>query len=155
MPVDGRPYNVEEVRMERVELNIPSNPVFERVVRASAAEVGNAIGFSEARVEDLKLAISEAVNNAIDHGNRREAGKLVAVVFEIDGEKLEIRISDQGEGIERLDTSRRVVDEQSLESGQLRGFGMYLISELVDDLEVSSSHRGTMLTLRLYRREEP
>lgn len=142
--------------MERVELNIPSNPVFERVVRASAAEVGNAIGFSEARVEDLKLAISEAVNNAIDHGNRREAGKLVAVVFEIDGEKLEIRISDQGEGIERLDiSSRRVVDEQSLESGQLRGFGMYLISELVDDLEVSSSHRGTMLTLRLYRREEP
>lgn len=155
MRMDGRPYSVEEVRMERVELNIPSNPVFERVVRASAAEVGNAIGFSEARVEDLKLAISEAVNNAIDHGNRREAGRLVAVVFEIDGEKLEIRISDQGEGIERLDISRRVVDEQSLESGQLRGFGMYLISELVDDLEVSSSHRGTMLTLRLYRREEP
>lgn len=68
--------------MERVELNIPSNPIFERVVRASAAEVGSAIGFSEERVEDLKLAISEAVNNAIDHGNRREAGKLVAVVFE-------------------------------------------------------------------------
>ncbi len=141
--------------MERVELNIPSNPIFERVVRASAAEVGSAIGFSEERVEDLKLAISEAVNNAIDHGNRREAGKLVAVVFEIDGEKLEIRISDQGNGLERFDSSRRVVDEQSLESGHLRGFGMYLISELVDHLEVSTSHRGTVLTLRLYRREGP
>lgn len=141
--------------MERVELSIPSNPVFERVVRASAAEVGNAIGFSEERVEDLKLAISEAVNNAIDHGNKREAGKLVAVVFEIDGEKLEIRISDQGDGMEQLDTSRHVVEEQNLESGQLRGFGMYLISELVDDLEVSSSHRGTVLTLRLYRRGQP
>jgi serine/threonine-protein kinase RsbW len=141
--------------MERVELNIPSNPVFERVVRASAAEVGSAIGFSEERVEDLKLAISEAVNNAIDHGNQGEASKLVAVVFEISGEKLEIRISDQGSGLEQLDTSRRVVEEHNLESGQLRGFGMYLISELVDDLEVSSSHRGTVLTLRLYRREQP
>lgn len=141
--------------MERVELNIPSNPVFERVVRASAAEVGSAIGFSAERVEDLKLAISEAVNNAIDHGNRREVSKLVAVVFEIDGEKLEIRISDQGDGVDRLDTSRRVIDEQGLELGKLRGFGMYLISELVDDLEVSSSHRGTVLTLRLYRRDEP
>ena len=141
--------------MERVELNIPSNPLFERVVRASAAEVGNAIGFSEERVEDLKLAISEAVNNAIDHGNGRESGKLVAVVFEIDGDKLEIRISDEGSGVEQLDSSRRVVEEQNLESGQLRGFGMYLISELVDDLEVSSSHRGTVLTLRLYRREQP
>lgn len=141
--------------MERVELSIPSNPIFERVVRASAAEVGSAIGFSAERIEDLKLAISEAVNNAIDHGNRREAGKLVAVVFEIDGEKLEIRISDQGQGIERFDTSRRVIDEHRLESGNLRGFGMYLISELVDDLEVSSSHCGTVLTLRLYRRETP
>jgi serine/threonine-protein kinase RsbW len=141
--------------MDRVELNIPSNPVFERVVRASAGEVGNAFGFSAERVEDLKLAISEAVNNAIDHGNSREASKLVAVVFEIDGEKLEIRISDEGPGVERLDASRRVVDEQSLESGQLRGFGMYLISELVDDLEVSSSPKGTVLTLRLYRREQP
>ena len=141
--------------MDRVELNIPSNPVFERVVRASAAEVGNAFGFSAERVEDLKLAISEAVNNAIDHGNRGEASRLVAVVFEIDGEKLEIRISDEGTGAEKLDTARRVVDEQSLESGHLRGFGMYLISELVDDLEVSSSQKGTVLTLRLYRRGQP
>jgi serine/threonine-protein kinase RsbW len=140
--------------MQRVELSIPSNPIFERVVRASAAEVGVAFGFSDERVEDLKLAISEAVNNAIDHGNRGEVSKLVAVVFEIDGEKLEIRISDQGTGVDRLDVARHVIDEQSLEAGQLRGFGMYLISELVDDYEVNSSQKGTVLTLRLYRREE-
>ncbi len=141
--------------MERVELHIPSNPIFERVVRASAAEVGTAFGFSAERVEDLKLAISEAVNNAIEHGNHRESGRLVAVVFEIDGEKLEVRISDEGEGTDKLDFSRRVVDEESLETGYLRGFGMYLISELVDDYEVSSSHQGTVLTLRLYRGGQP
>jgi serine/threonine-protein kinase RsbW len=141
--------------MERVELNIPSNPIFERVVRASAAEVGNAFGFSAERVEDLKLAISEAVNNAIEHGNSRDARRLVAVVFELDGEKLEVRISDEGEGTDRLDFSRRVVDEESLETGYLRGFGMYLISELVDDYEVNSSHQGTVLTLRLYRGGQP
>ncbi len=140
--------------MQRVELSIPSHPIFERVVRASAAEVGAAFGFSDERVEDLKLAISEAVNNAIDHGNRGEVTKLVAVVFEIDGEKLEIRISDQGAGMERHDGARHVIDEQSLEMGQLRGFGMYLISELVDDYEVNSSQKGTVLTLRLYRRDE-
>lgn len=139
--------------MERVELNIPSNPLFERVVRASAGEVGSAVGLSAERVEDLKLAISEAVNNAIEHGNRRDAGKLVAVVFEIDGEKLEIRITDQGAGAGQPDFSRRVVEDENLERGYLRGFGMYLIGALVDDYEVSSSHHGTVLTLRLYRRE--
>lgn len=140
--------------MQRVELNIPSNPIFERVVRASAAELGSAFGLSRERVEDLKLAISEAVNNAIDHGNRGDHAKLVAVVFELDGEKLEVRISDQGPGGGQFDFSRRVVEEDNLDAGMLRGFGMYLIGALVDDYEVSSSQQGTMLTLRLYRKED-
>lgn len=138
--------------MQRVELRIPSIPIFERVVRASAAEVGSAAGFGE-QVEDLKLAVSEAVNNAIDHGNRGDTAKLVGVTFDIDGEKIEIRISDQGEGIERINVARRVIDDETLEAGYLRGFGMYLISALVDDYEIESSQQGTVLTLRLYRKE--
>lgn len=139
--------------MERVLVNIPSNPVFERVVRASASELGAAIGLSAERIEDLKLAVSEAVNNAIDHGNQREAGKLVEVLFILDSEKLEVRISDQGTGVEAIDFSRRIVEEQNLDSGMHRGFGMYLISALVDDYEVRSSQDGTVMTLRLYRKE--
>jgi serine/threonine-protein kinase RsbW len=138
--------------MERVEVRIPSNPVFERVVRASAAEIGQSLGFSRERVEDLKLAVSEAVNNAIEHGNQRAAGDPVAVVFVLDNEKLEIVITDHGHGVGRIDFGRRVVEEQNLDSGMLRGFGMYLISALVDDCEVSSSQAGTVLTLRLYRK---
>jgi serine/threonine-protein kinase RsbW len=65
---------------------------------------------------------------------------------------LEVRISDQGAGVERLDFSRRIVEEENLEEGMLRGFGTYLISALVDDCEVSSSQTGTVLTLRLYRK---
>lgn len=139
--------------MERVLVNIPSNPVFERVVRASASELGAAIGLSAERIEDLKLAVSEAVNNAIDHGNQREAGKLVEVLFILDNDKLEVRISDQGPGVGAIDFSRRIVEEQNLDSGMHRGFGMYLISALVDDYEVRSSQDGTVMTLRLYRKE--
>lgn len=138
--------------MERVLVNIPSNPVFERVVRASADEVGQAIGFTPERIEDLKLAVSEAVNNAIEHGNRRQSAKLVEVVFSLDQEVLEVCIRDEGEGVERVDFSRRIVEEHNLETGMHRGFGMYLISALVDDCEVSSSRHGTIMTLRLYRK---
>jgi serine/threonine-protein kinase RsbW len=139
--------------MERVLVNIPSNPIFERIVRASADELGQAIGLPPERVEDLKLAVSEAVNNAIDHGNRREATKLVEVIFALDPDKLEVRIRDQGEGADRVDFSRKIVEEQNLDSGMHRGFGMYLISALVDDYEISSSQHGTVMTLRLYRKE--
>jgi len=141
--------------MERVLVNIPSNPIFERVVRASADELGQAIGLPPDRVEDLKLAVSEAVNNAIDHGNQRESAKLVEVIFALDADKLEVHIRDQGEGTERLDFSRKIIEEQNLDSGMHRGFGMYLISALVDDYEISSSKHGTVMTLRLYRKETP
>lgn len=111
--------------MERVLVNIPSNPVFERVVRASADEVGQAIGLAPDRIEDLKLAVSEAVNNAIEHGNGRQISKLVEVVFMLDQEKLEVRIRDEGEGTEqeRIDFGRRVVEETNLEAGMHRGLG--------------------------------
>jgi serine/threonine-protein kinase RsbW len=139
--------------MERVLVNIPSNPIFERVVRASADELGQAIGLPPERVEDLKLAVSEAVNNAIDHGNHREAAKLVEVTFVLDVDKLEVRIRDEGAGVGSVDFSPRIVEEQNLDSGMHRGFGMYLISALVDEYDVSSSQHGTVMTLRLYRKE--
>ena len=139
--------------MERVLVNIPSDPIFERVVRASADELGQAIGLPAERIEDLKLAVSEAVNNAIDHGNQRQAAKLVEVIFALDNDKLEVRIRDEGAGVDRIDFSRKIVEEQNLEAGMHRGFGMYLISALVDDYEVNSSQHGTVMILRLYRKE--
>jgi serine/threonine-protein kinase RsbW len=121
-------------------------------VRASADEVGHAMGLASERIEDLKLAVSEAVNNAIEHGNQRNASKLVEVVFQIDHEKVEVRVRDEGDGVDSVDFSRRVVEEHNLETGMHRGFGMYLISALVDHCEVNSSQLGTTLTLRLYKR---
>jgi serine/threonine-protein kinase RsbW len=142
-------------RVERVEVQIPSNPTFERVVRASADEIGRVLEFSHERIEDLKLAVSEAVNNAIEHGNQNATSKLVAIVFSLDQDKLDIHITDQGGGVDvgRLDFSPQVVEEHHLETDGRRGFGMFLISALVDDYEVNSSQNGTVLTLRLYRKE--
>lgn len=139
--------------MERVELQIPAHVRFERVARASAAEIALACGFPHERVEDLKLAVSEAVTNAIEHGNRSVAAKLVGIVFVLEADSLEVQISDQGTGMDGVDPSRRVVDEQQLEQGMLRGFGMYLIHSLVDDCAIESSPAGTVLTLRLYRKD--
>lgn len=141
--------------MPRVEMQIPSDPLFERVVRASTDEIGRVLEFSHEQIEDLKLAVSEAVSNAIEHGNKHSNSKLVMVAFMLDTEKLEIQISDQGGGvdIEQLDFSPQKVEEVHLDGGGRRGFGMYLISALVDQYEVSSSQSGTILTLRLYRKD--
>ncbi len=141
--------------MNRIHLHIPSDLLFERVVRASAAELGTTMGFSDERIEDLKLAVSEAVTNAIEHGNSGKRTASVEVIFSLDQDKLEIEIIDSGPGVQSFNTDRRVVEEDNLEAGMLRGFGMYLISELVDQYEVQSSSEGTCLKLRIFRPNKP
>jgi len=136
--------------MNRIHLNIPSDLLFERVVRASAAELGTTMGFSDERIEDLKLAVSEAVTNAIEHGSNGGRNS-VEVIFALDHDKLEVDIIDRGSGVEAFNAERRVVEEDNLDSGMLRGFGMYLISELVDQYEVQSTSEGTSLKLRIFR----
>lgn len=131
---------------------IPANPIFERVVRASAAEIGHCCGFPPDRIEDLKLVVSEAVNNAIEHGSCHVLEASVAVVFQLDDDKLDIIIRDCGGAVGRIDLSQRVVEEQNLANGMLRGFGMHLITSLVDDYTITASQTGISLTLRLYRK---
>lgn len=142
------------MHMDRVEVHIPSNIAFERVARASADEIGKVLDFSQERIEDLKLAVSEAVCNAIEHGNQNLPDKLVMIVFAADHEKLEVHITDQGGGVDadRLDFTPQHIEDEHVDGEGRRGFGMFLISALVDQYEVESSHAGTKFVLRLYRR---
>jgi serine/threonine-protein kinase RsbW len=142
---------------KHVEVNIPSSLIFERVIRASAAELGEALEFPKDRIEDLKLAVSEAVTNAIEHGNKNITEKLVAVVFVVDQDKLEVRIADQGEGYE-FDRNASfphevvVITEETLDERTDGGFGLSLIRAMVDHCEVTTSQDGTVITLRIYRK---
>src|SRR5512136_288004 len=111
----------------RVEMCIPSDLVFERVVRAAAEEIGKQIGFSEDKIADLTLAVSEAVTNAIEHGNQLRREINVGVVFAMENDRLEIRVIDQGEKSQPPEIRRCAISEESLENGEVRGLGLYLI----------------------------
>lgn len=140
--------------MNRVAVTIPSDLIFERVIRASTAELASQLGLAHERIEDLKLAVSEAVTNAIEHGGKSSDGASVDVSFTLDDEKLEVVVRDYGRGTDRLSFGKRVVEEDNLEIGMLRGFGLYLISELVDQYEVESSPQGTTMVLRIFRHQQ-
>lgn len=79
-----------------LELSIPSEFGYERVVREAVASFARRIGLNSERVEDLKTAVSEACLNAIEHGNAQMPEMRVGVncVWENDG--LTIRVLDHG-----------------------------------------------------------
>jgi serine/threonine-protein kinase RsbW len=134
----------------QVEMSIPSDLVFERVVRAAAQEIGRQMGFSEEKLADLTLAVSEAVTNAIEHGNRLQQEVHVGIIFSLEADHLVVRVIDQGEQPEPLPIRAHGITEESIEQGEWRGLGLYLIHQLVDRAEFSRSDEGNVFTMWLH-----
>lgn len=133
--------------MNDVEINIPSDHVFERIVRDSAAVVARYLGFAEDRTADLQLAVSEAVTNAIEHGNHNQHHVKVGVHFLLHDDRLAIRVVDQGGGMPTFGpVDRPSMDEKLLEESP-RGLGIFLIQQLVDEVELRSDEGHTEFTM--------
>jgi serine/threonine-protein kinase RsbW len=125
-----------------VEVRIPSRLGFEKVAMGTAGAMARLMGFSDDRVEDLKTAVAEACINAIEHGNQMNAALPVGVVLSMDAGALEVKVIDDGTGMEAPpplpDIDRKMNGEEDP-----RGMGMFLIQALVDEAEwVPSSVEG-------------
>jgi serine/threonine-protein kinase RsbW len=92
-------------------------------------------------VDDVLLALDEAVSNAIRHGSR--GGEQVLVTVESDDEWVEMTVRDGGPTprLPRLPAEPPPV----LQTG---GRGLWLILQLVDEVRVQRIDDGTRLTMR-------
>jgi serine/threonine-protein kinase RsbW len=117
-----------------VEVRLPSELGFEKVAMSTAASMAALMGFSPERIEDLKTAVAEACINAIEHGNQLNDSLSVAVVLSTTADELEVKVIDDGSGINaspaKPDIDRKVHGEEDA-----RGMGMFLIQALVDEAE--------------------
>lgn len=137
--------------MRAIELQLPSQLGYERVAMDAAAAAAKLIGFHQSRIDDLRTAVAEACINAIEHGHKFNAAMKVVVVFDIGDEHLQIDVTDQGDGppesIESPDIGKKIAGEQ-----EARGWGMFLIKALMDEVEFNvHSERGnaTRMVIRL------
>lgn len=127
-----------------VVIAIPASPEFVRVVRLAVAGVATRMRFSYEQIEDIKLAVSEACNNAILHAQLPSGGPATQVVIRmLPGiDRLEITVFDQGhlpEGGLELPGSGAEVAWQDLDDLPEGGMGLMLIQSLMDEV---SSHVG-------------
>jgi len=133
-----------------VELRLPSRLGFEKVAMGTAANVAKLMGFSEARTEDLKTALSEAIINAIEHGNKLQESLAVVVIMTLDASSLEIKVVDKGKGVTRT-VSRPDIEAKIKGDEPTRGLGLFLIEQLVDEVEyVSESLEGSFTRLVIH-----
>jgi serine/threonine-protein kinase RsbW len=99
---------------------------------------------SEPERVDICIAVTEAVNNAVEHGNQLIQDKYVTLLIEYSEDKLRITIRDQGDGFD-LEAVENPLSPENLTKPN--GRGLLIVESLMDDLEVSSSATGTEVVM--------
>lgn len=132
-----------------LELDIPARPEYIAIARLVVSSIASSRrNLGDDRIDDLKLAVSEACTNAIEASN--ENGDRVQILVQDDEEKLEVNVRDRGPGfdLDALPTHPPVTDPDRLNFE--RGLGIPLIRTLVDDVAFDSSAGGTSVRLTVY-----
>ena len=85
---------------------------------------------------EIKLIISEAINNSFVHGNKCDKNKPIYVEWSLDDEKLILTVTDCGNGIENLGGYRKPSEENILEES---GRGLFIIACYTDEVEYNGN----------------
>jgi anti-sigma regulatory factor (Ser/Thr protein kinase) len=116
----------------------------ERVERAIAG-----LGLQPARIERLKTAVGEATMNAMEHGNEYRPDRPVSIRVLHSGDRLRVQVTDRG-GAEELPEPEAPDLKAKLEGRQTpRGWGLFLIENMVDEARVTSEFGGRTVELEL------
>jgi serine/threonine-protein kinase RsbW len=136
--------NSDAEQSERViELRLPSRLGYEKVAMDAASSLARRMGFEIERVEALRTAVSEAVTNAIEHGNAHDAAMRVMVMLTVRPDGLVISVADQGR--KQLDQGQTALTpriEDTFNKEDKGGWGIWLIRELMDEVEFTTAPSG-------------
>ena len=136
-----------------MELSFPSELGYEKVARDAVAAFARRLGFDRERIEDLKTALGEACINAIEHGNGQAPGLHVEVNCVCEGECLTIEVHDKGLNRFHGQSNETAIDLKLKGLAPLRGMGLMMIAQLVDEAGFTESEDGgNRFRLALYRR---
>jgi serine/threonine-protein kinase RsbW len=127
------------------ELVLPMKADTEVVAARVAEEVAAYASLDKDTVDRVKMALIEACINAFEHSGA-ESGK-VRLRYILSPEKIELFVQDEGKGFRG--------GRGGEESKRNRGWGLKLIRELVDDVEIVTGDRGTVVRMVKYLGPEP
>lgn len=99
-------------------------------------------GVEETHYGEILIAMTEAVNNAVVHGNKLDTNKMVDIEVRTEGQTMEFRIADQGPGFDY----ENIPDPTAPENIEKpNGRGVFLMRQLADTCEFEELGRVAIL----------
>lgn len=98
---------------------------------------------NEDQYGNILIALTEALNNSIIHGNKLDTSKKVRLSMEKKQDELVFIVSDEGQGFDYMNVPNPTLPENIT---KINGRGIFLIESLAD--EILFENKGSKLTLR-------
>jgi serine/threonine-protein kinase RsbW len=128
-----------------VRLTIPAKAEYIMLGRLALTSLSRVRELSDEELSDLKLALTEACTNAVQHAYGDGNG-VVEISYEVYPDRLVVEVSDNGEGFVPPDAAP--AEAEALTEG---GLGIAIIRALADELEIGERAGGGS-TLRFVKR---
>lgn len=139
-----------------IEMKIPAKPEYVGIVRLTLSGISSKMGYSYDDIEDLKIAVSEACTNAVQHAYKSSSAGDVSIRFGVYEDRLEVIVSDQGSS---FDLNQKKQDlgpytpSQSVDQLAEGGLGLYLMETLMDEVNVQIESGVTVEMTKFLNRE--
>ena len=127
-------------------LKIDSSAENLRLVERLIEDVCEIYNVSEDNYGNILIAVTEAVNNAIYHGNKGNPGKSVQIGFENLDKKITFTVSDEGTGFDYRNLPDPT-DPKNID--KVNGRGVFLMKHLADSVEFNNDGKEVLLTFVL------
>jgi serine/threonine-protein kinase RsbW len=123
-------------------LKITSNTQSLRLVERLIEDVCQIYSVNEDCYGNMLIAVTEAVNNAILHGNKNDPEKYVKIGFESDESKLVFSVTDEGPGFDYASLPDPT-DPANID--KISGRGVFLMSNLADSIRFEQNGSKVLL----------
>ena len=113
-------------------------------VESFTEKISKLLNFSEDERDRIAIAVTEAVNNAIIHGNKLDPRKSVSIDISAVRGGIQIVVKDEGEGFDLDAVPNPLAPENLLKES---GRGIFILKSLMDKVQYDFSRGGTQVTM--------
>jgi serine/threonine-protein kinase RsbW len=129
---------------KQMDINLTDNP--ESAVEHIIVNLCEEMNIKEEQFGNILLAVTEAVSNAVEHGNKNSSDKIVQLSYQTTPEQITFTVSDQGQGFD-LEGVPDPTHPGSIDPEA--GRGIFVMKHLADKMELLEKGNKVLLSFNL------
>ncbi|MEJ0031378.1 MAG: ATP-binding protein [Bacteroidota bacterium] len=129
--------------MKNIRIEIPSLAENIRMIESFIDNAKERYQLNDDIYGNIMIAVTEAVNNAIKHGNQGDSTKNVSLTLSFEEGLIKFKVEDEGRGFDHLNLPDPTSPENLEKPG---GRGIFLMKHLSDEVEFDDNGRVVQLS---------